>query len=62
MGFSTHPCTGARATLEPQATSLRKAAPSPSTRAFFGRFGDRLPRELEGSLGALEHDLASLAV
>jgi phosphoenolpyruvate carboxykinase (GTP) len=34
----------------------------PEIRAFFARFGDRLPRELEGSLAALEHALGSVPV
>jgi phosphoenolpyruvate carboxykinase (GTP) len=33
------------------------AAEVPEIRAFFGRFGDRLPRELEGSLQVLEREL-----
>jgi phosphoenolpyruvate carboxykinase (GTP) len=34
----------------------------PEIRAFFGRFGDRLPRALSGSLEALERDLAASPV
>ena len=34
----------------------------PEIRAFFERFGDRLPRELSGSLESLEADLARVAV
>jgi phosphoenolpyruvate carboxykinase (GTP) len=35
------------------------AAEAPEIRAFFGRFGARLPRELEASVAALERELAS---
>ncbi len=38
------------------------AAEVPEIRAFFGRFGDRLPRELDGALATLERDLGSRAV
>jgi phosphoenolpyruvate carboxykinase (GTP) len=38
------------------------AAEVPDIRAFFERFGDRLPPELAASLQALEHDLARVAV
>ena len=34
------------------------AAEVPEIRAFFDRFGDRLPRELDARLSALEQDLA----
>jgi len=38
------------------------SAEIPEIRAFFERFGDRLPRELAGSLATLEADLARVAV
>jgi phosphoenolpyruvate carboxykinase (GTP) len=38
------------------------SAEIPEIRAFFERFGDRLPRELAGSLARLEADLARVAV
>ena len=36
------------------------AAEVPEIRAFFDRFGDRLPAELDAPLAALEHDLAKV--
>ncbi len=38
------------------------AAEVPEVRAFFERFGERLPGELARSLSALESDLARVAV
>jgi phosphoenolpyruvate carboxykinase (GTP) len=38
------------------------AAELPEIRAFFDRFGDRLPAELTARLSALEQDLAKVAV
>jgi len=38
------------------------AAEVPEIRAFFDRFGDRLPRELDTALAGLEQDLAKVAV
>jgi phosphoenolpyruvate carboxykinase (GTP) len=38
------------------------AAEVPDIRAFFDRFGDRLPTELGAGLSALEQDLAKVAV
>jgi phosphoenolpyruvate carboxykinase (GTP) len=38
------------------------SAEVPEIQAFFERFGDRLPRELSGSLEALEADLSRVAV
>jgi phosphoenolpyruvate carboxykinase (GTP) len=38
------------------------AAEVPEIRAFFERFGGRLPAELEGSLASLEQDLSRVAV
>ena len=38
------------------------ASEVPEIRAFFDRFGDRLPAELDAGLGALERDLAKVAV
>ena len=38
------------------------AAEVPEIRAFFERFGGRLPAELERSLSALEQDLARVAI
>ena len=38
------------------------AAEVPEIRAFFERFGERLPAELERSLSALEQDLARVAI
>ena len=37
------------------------AAEAPEIRAFFERFGGRLPAEMERSLSALEQDLARVA-
>jgi phosphoenolpyruvate carboxykinase (GTP) len=37
------------------------AAEAPEIRAFFDRFGGRLPAEMERSLSALEQDLARVA-
>jgi len=38
------------------------ASEVPEIRAFFDRFGDRLPQELDAGLAALEQDLAKVAV
>jgi GTP-dependent phosphoenolpyruvate carboxykinase len=38
------------------------AAEVPEIRAFFERFGERLPAEMERSLSALEQDLARVAI
>ena len=38
------------------------ASEVPEIRAFFDRFGDRLPQELDALLSALEHDLARVTV
>ena len=38
------------------------AAEVPEIRAFFERFGGRLPAELERSLSALEQDLTRVAI
>ena len=38
------------------------SAEVPEIRAFFDRFGDRLPAELGASLAALEQDLAKVVV
>jgi phosphoenolpyruvate carboxykinase (GTP) len=38
------------------------AAEVPEIRAFFDKFGDRLPRALEGSLQALSEELATTSV
>ena len=38
------------------------AAEVPEIRAFFDRFGDRLPRSLDQSLDALAHQLTTTAV
>ena len=38
------------------------AAEVPEIRAFFDRFGDRLPKELSRSLDALAHELTTASV
>jgi GTP-dependent phosphoenolpyruvate carboxykinase len=38
------------------------SAEVPEIRAFFERFGERLPEDLTRSLSALERDLAKVAV
>ena len=56
------PLGGRAAAAAATSTAREWAAEVPEIRAFFERFGDRLPPELSRSLATLEQDLSRVAV